>query len=373
MFSNYNLNNSHPLINREQTYLLDRKMIVVHSEDRDMSKWPNSNHFEITLPEDMINVRAIRLNTATIPSQQYVFNTNYQNTCFVFCVTPDISGTSQEKTLLNDLSSTDIQACISEGYYDSGDLAIELKNALNDAVTSSMQDICGSFTGTYSEFVVNNSVVKNKIYIGNKRDNFSLKFGQQVSYDVSCGYINVWNNTIKWGLPYYLGYEKNTYTPTAHADGYKFSYESIDWLTVSAGSSSGNVYVSEAPCVLNILGEDQIYMELDRYNSIDEIAPYSQRTNHSFNNDYHGRTNSAFARLSLFGSHYTQLFDSRQNFISNKTIFNPPLPKLRKLKFKFRYHDGRLVDFKKVPFNFSLLIDQLIDEQRRNYIIRDIE
>ena len=35
----YNLGNHKPLINRDQTYVLDRKLITIHSEDRDISKW----------------------------------------------------------------------------------------------------------------------------------------------------------------------------------------------------------------------------------------------------------------------------------------------------------------------------------------------
>ena len=192
---------------------------------------------------------------------------------------------------------------------------------------------------------------------------------------MDCGYVDVWNNPVKWGLPYYLGYEKAVYTPTTHSGSYSFSYDvsSVVRFTADAGSSTGDVYVSESPCILNIEGEDQIYMELDRYNSIDEIAPYSQRTNNSFDNDYHGRTNSAFARISLFDGHYSYTFDGLNNLITNKTIFNPPLPKLRKLKFKFRYHDGRLVEFKKIPFSFSLLVDQLLDEQQRIYIVNDFQ
>ena len=35
---NYNLSNSKPLIAREQNYVLDRKLVTVHSEDRDITK-----------------------------------------------------------------------------------------------------------------------------------------------------------------------------------------------------------------------------------------------------------------------------------------------------------------------------------------------
>ena len=47
MSVNYSLGAGKPLISREQNYVLDRKLLTVHSEDRDISKWPNSNEFEI--------------------------------------------------------------------------------------------------------------------------------------------------------------------------------------------------------------------------------------------------------------------------------------------------------------------------------------
>ena len=54
---NLNLQNNHPLIPREDIYWLNRKCITVHSQDRDFSKWPFPNEFEINLPEDYNNIQ----------------------------------------------------------------------------------------------------------------------------------------------------------------------------------------------------------------------------------------------------------------------------------------------------------------------------
>ena len=43
--SHLSLGMSKPIINREQNYVLDRKLVSIHSEDRDITKWPNSNTF----------------------------------------------------------------------------------------------------------------------------------------------------------------------------------------------------------------------------------------------------------------------------------------------------------------------------------------
>ena len=77
---NRNTFTEHPLITREQTYCLDRKLVTIHSEDRDVCAWPNSAFFEITLPQPLTNVQSIRLIESNFPSINDVFTTIKQNT-----------------------------------------------------------------------------------------------------------------------------------------------------------------------------------------------------------------------------------------------------------------------------------------------------
>ena len=57
----YNVSNSNPLIPRQQTYVLDRKLVSIHSEDRDIKKYPQSNKFSIQLPVPLENVQSVRM------------------------------------------------------------------------------------------------------------------------------------------------------------------------------------------------------------------------------------------------------------------------------------------------------------------------
>ena len=82
--NNFNLQTSHPLIQSEQTYVLDRKLISIHSVDRDYQKWPNSNKFGIELGEAFHNVQSMRLINFAVPSNNYTFSTAYQNTMMSF-------------------------------------------------------------------------------------------------------------------------------------------------------------------------------------------------------------------------------------------------------------------------------------------------
>ena len=76
------LKNDHPLIPREQTYSINRKLITVHSEDRDINKWPNANHFELQLPQTYTNVETMALVEYSFPTYYYTFSNDSQNTGF---------------------------------------------------------------------------------------------------------------------------------------------------------------------------------------------------------------------------------------------------------------------------------------------------
>jgi len=82
------LNNPHQLIPRQQTYTLNKKILTIHSEDRDMCKWPFSNSFAIECPEVYTNVQTVRLVDIALPHTQDVFNNEYQNTKFGFTLYP---------------------------------------------------------------------------------------------------------------------------------------------------------------------------------------------------------------------------------------------------------------------------------------------
>ena len=58
------------------------------------------------------------------------------------------------------------------------------------------------------------------------------------------------------------------------------------------------------------------------------------------------------------------------NFVLNVFHADPPIQRIDRLKFIFRYHDGRLVDFKNLPFSFTLELNMLKDEQERGKRVR---
>jgi len=380
-FPQYNVSNEHQLIRRQNTYVLDKQLVTIHSEDRDISKWPRSNHFEIELPDALTNVQSVRLVEIGMPNNQYIFSNNQQNTKLAFYLDPKVSTNSPEYLALAQTVDSPFIITIQEGSYTSTEMASELQNRMNQVVDDYL--INNGVISNYDRFRVFYDNVGQRFYFGNTFDNFIFKFKKKISYDISCNntqwdnYGDVWEHYTNWGLPSFLGFKKEEYTGIVTSKTQTFDYTDpkTEWLiplglpSLPSGQTSHAYYIS-APLIPSIQGDSAIYMEMDKFNSMDELNPYSEKTNHMYNNDYNGRINSAFAKIPLTSSPGTRIFDSRTIFLQNMTQYFPPIDKIRKLKFKFRYHDGRLVEFKDNNFNFTIAFHILKDEIARDYEVR---
>ena len=393
--SKYVLKSDHPLIPREQTYAIDRKFITVHSEDRDISKWPNANQFELQLPQTYTNVETIALVQYNFPIYYNTFSTESQNTKITFIANITMTGYGE---------TNPITITIGNGFYSPIQLAAEMQNKLNLAVQALQSSL-----STYANFKVFYDEVRQRLLFGNTQDPFTFIYGAPESYvsepcNSSCppGQSQTpqpsatirWNQYTNWGLGYNLGFVKylcgqcgfdtgaaNTpaaapvhtsqsvyYTnTTASAIGY-------EWLKVATGVP-GYVLVPPNPPSLN--GDSAMYMEIDRYNYQDEMQPYSERTNNSRHNDYNGTVNAAFAKIpilikptKIISLLEYQYGDEPQDTAEGMVSYFPPLDKLSKFKFKFRYHDGTPVDFGGMNFNFTIALFCYRDEIARSKQLR---
>ena len=50
--------------------------------------------------------------------------------------------------------------------------------------------------------------------------------------------------------------------------------------------------------------------------------------------------------------------------------FTTPIESIQKLLFRFRFHDGRLVDFKDTNYNLVIEFNCLLDEPMKQYNLR---
>jgi hypothetical protein len=389
-FPQYNVNSEHQLITRQNTYVLDRKLVTIHTEDRDVSQWPNANYFEITLPATLTNVQSLRLVEIEFPANQYVFSNYQQNTKLQFYLIPSLNTDAAKygALVLNVFTPYEIQ--IQEGFFTPSQMAMEIENLMNNSVTEFLiQALVPASSSTYTFFKVYYDQVGQKMYFGNTFDRFEFKFNESPIYDVSCSALatagsnpmalnqpnNVFQQYANWGLPAYLGFNKLVYTPISKTTPVTFEYANYQWLIPENGTElppaqTATCYYIVAPYTINIFGDSAVYMELEKFNSYDELKPYPMSTNSTYKNDYNGSTNSAFAKIAITAQPNGQIFDSRNGYLQNVSQYNPTIDKIRKLKFKFRYHDGRLVDFRDTNFNFTIAFNQLKNEINRDYQVR---
>ena len=353
---NFNLNNNQPLIRNQQNYYLDRKLITIHTEDRDSNKWSNENEFEITLPEPVTNIQSMRLIDGTFPSNYYTFCEENQNTKF-------------ELYIHNGTSGETLTCSIQDGFYTPEQLAQEIE----EDVTRQLIRYFSS--GVVPDFKVFYDVVGQQYYFGvynTVGSDFSLKFNTNMSYESSCGYTkDVWEQNTKWGLGYNLGFDKLSYS--SDSSGNKtFNYldASHKYFNGFPHSSDVSSLYIKAPYTAKLNGEQCFYIEVEKYNDYDEIKPYTSLTNSLYNNDYNGNVKAAFAKIPIVSTPNSEFRVSENDLLQNFSQFNRPLERITKLTFKFRYHDGRLVDFKKHEFNFTMELNSLRPEISQTYNVR---
>jgi len=148
----------------------------------------------------------------------------------------------------------------------------------------------------------------------------------------------------QWGLGSYLGFSKKIYNSTFYTI-YPIFTENI---------SLNNANIIETPFTSTIFGDSHIYMELDQYNSIDEIEPYTTRSSNMVNSKYGGKHNSSFSKIPTLATSNEKMYISKESFLFNVFYSEPPLERIQKLKFKFRYHDGRPIEFGTTNFSFTI-------------------
>ena len=113
-------------------------------------------------------------------------------------------------------------------------------------------------------------------------------------------------------------------------------------------------------------------MEVDKYNNLDEMYPYNQSSRAPLDNyASNGKVNAAFAKIPVqFNTTKNVSNDCRSLFLLNMVQYDPPIERIARLKFRFRFHDGRLVDFQNKNFDFTIEFNSLKNEMAKVANIR---
>ena len=416
--SSFNTSSTHPLIPNANQYYIEKKYVSIHSEDRDILKYPNSSEFEIELPQDYLNVHSAKLSTWSFPANYNVFspvNFNIAMTFkFIKLYNPGEHGYSDPLTEaifagLYSLIGNQYIVRIETGFYNPSQMATELTNKFNESVSNILIDFFTNtpaynyalalFTG-YNRFNIVYNSVGQRLWFGNNADQFELTndYINQFNEDnvgTQCIRRQQLPSLANWGLPAYLGFTRCPapslsateveatmnnanniiygYNPeiiNVSGDVPRFYYGDVNpgdngfWLVPSLPGAT--VYFLQAPAKINFMGPAYIYLDIDGLNCIDETSPYnmSQFTLHT--NETNGRVNSSFAKIPITTTPIAQWFDSEQAPYKH---FNPPAERIRKLKCRLRYHNGQKVDFGLFDYSFMLEFTLLRPQNERKYTI----
>ena len=375
----YNLHTNHPLQASAQEFLYYKKYVSIHSEDRDIIKYPTSDQFEIEIPEDLLNVASIKLTNWTFPSNYNTFSYLNSNISMTFKITKPYNPI--ENSYSDDLQiaifnylflsqNVNYTISIEEGFYNPDQMATELTNKFNEAVsiriinylTENNADLVIPFksSGEYSNFVIVYNVVNQKIWFGNRSDGFTLTNNTQFAKNNETQCSSRFNlpDYSNWGLPSNIGLTRNDsvsiskvgYSPRFYYGDVKYGDNGY-WL-VASGLPNSQVYYFECPNKINFMGPSYFYMELDGLNCIDETSPYNVSKFTLHTNETNGVCNSAFAKIAIPSTPISQWFD--RDALPYK-VFVPPAERIRKLKIALRYHDGQPVEFG--VFNYSFMLE----------------
>jgi hypothetical protein len=405
----FNVDTSHPLIPNSQEYIYYKKYVSFHSQDRDMLKYPSASEFEIEMPQDLLNVAALRLTNWTFPANYNTFSGFNSNVSMTFKINnpynPNINGVSDilvqkqfEYFFLNQNKLYEI--FIEEGFYNPQQMVTELTNKFNQSITADLikyfntksvdpgltpaqqQEYLDAFTefklkGGYSNFIIVYNNVSLKLWFGNRADGFEIinEVGQFSSVFIDNFCIPGRQRLPEfstYGLPSFLGlarcnqssissFDLKDIANAALVDGDipvpRFYYGDVTpgdngyWL-LPLDSSGCQVHWLEAFYKLNIMGEPYLYMEIQGQNCIDETKPYNLSKFTLETNQTNGIVNSAFAKMAVPTTPLSQWFDRDS---TPYKLYYPPAERIRRLKFKIRYHNGQPANFG--VFNFSFMLE----------------
>jgi hypothetical protein len=294
---------------------------------------------------------------------------------------------------------------VEPGFYNPDQMATELTNKFNNAVTNAINRFFDDPTNSvtyaeaksrfvsYDRFRIVYNSVSQKLWFGNTADQFVLTnesavFVKRFITEANCTRKNMLPEWANWGLPAYLGFSRcNTISYNVddfvnredigslgdvsvprffYGDAVLGSGDNGFWLLPTLPGAT--VYFLQAPYKISFMGPSYIYMEVDGMNCIDETAPWNFSNYTVHNNQTNGIVNSAFAKIAVPTTPISQWFDSE---MGPYKYWNPPAERISKLKFRFRYHNGMLVEFGQFDFTFMLEFNILRPQQERSYSVRN--
>jgi hypothetical protein len=303
-----------PIIERSQNYVLNRKLLYIDSNSRDIEKYKNHNKFTIQCPQTYTNVESIRMLYIQTASNLYNISNYLQN----------------NKISIN---NTDIE--IPDGFYDA------------EFLTKTIQYELHKYEN-HSHIEVSYCSVINKIFFYSQSHNITIDCTKDNFEYINskCTNYKIYNQHSDWGLGAILGFDKKIYNST----------QQTIYLPSKDIEKTGLIIIPDF--VSNINNNQHIYLSINKLNRSDTIEPYI----YNINNKSNGQINKYFGQIPLLKTNTNQNCYKDDCYLNNSSYFQPPLDRLDKLEISFHYHNGMLVDFNNQHIVFTLEINQIRDE-----------
>ena len=189
-----------------------------------------------------------------------------------------------------------------------------------------------------SDITVYQNPATKSIYFESTED-YSFEFDTKIIYP-HCSQNSVFDYNSFWGLGYNLGFNKKKYTFS--------NYDKLIGKTFISANLTEKYIIPEKS--VRLTTPTVIYMEIDKYNSICE-----------YRNKYNkisAEQNSAFAKIFIGSDEHFN--GNNINSIQYTTVCkNKLFDRISNFNFKFRFHNGILVEFID-NFNFTLKLDEVL-------------
>lgn len=354
-------NSSHPIIQENNTYSLDTRLLTIHNIDRDLNYSKNSSIFSVVTPDSYLNVDSIRLIEISFPNKILNFSNNLNNNSFL--LKPD--------------NSSDISNCnISNGCYSYTDLSDYLNNLSelsNNNIKVFYSDIKqryifyrysdnnnNSFSLIYqsNNNCINKQPITNTFRNPSKKSNNTINtFNNNKNYDIN----------INEGFLYDLGFDLSHTLSNQTSSITSQTIENINNISHLLNNGKCEYITTTSPP--RFRNFQPIYLEINSFiNNYDELNPFPSGQNNFINNFSNTSTRSAFFKIPYYIYEKGGIYINNNNNIVS--FFDPPIKRIQNLNIKFRYHDNTLVDFDNQDLNFTLEIKQLKNSFTNNFSVQ---
>ena len=252
------------------------KYLIISSDDRDVTFWPNTNEFEVILGEEIKNIRSVEWKNVTMPMNINSFSDNYKNTKLT------VGYNGNAGNIYN----------ISGGIYPDGTyLANAIENTLNHVNGRDKFKVFYEPNTKKTWFVADSTFT-----VYNNDASFST---QDLDYRFTCkeGEIfennkQLYQNSQNWGLGYNLGFKKETATAVQTSTSISLEYLRSGENHLTSRSRSYTIvakdkYYIQTPHEIKLQPDTNIYIEMEsqnhNFNNIMECRPYQNNVNSQYN------------------------------------------------------------------------------------------